>query len=124
AADGVQVVLLDDGHQNPGVYKDLSLVVIDAAHPFGNGHVFPKGPLREPVPRGLARADAVVLMGDGDVPKLVAASNKPILRARLAASAPLAAGDWVAFAGIGRPERFFDALRILPGVALTEAVPF
>lgn len=124
AADGAQVILLDDGHQNPSVDKDLSVVVIDATHPFGNGHVFPKGPLREPVSRGLSRAHAVVLMGDGPVPELVEKSGKPVLRARLAASSPLPAGQWVAFAGIGRPERFFDALRALPDVQVTEAVPF
>jgi len=123
-AAGVQVVVMDDGHQNPAVKKTLSLVVIDAMEPFGNGHVFPKGPLREPVARGLARADAVVLMGEGEPPEELKGANKPVLRARLAPLAKLAAGRYVAFAGIGRPERFFDGLQGMEGVELVEAVPY
>ncbi len=122
-ADGVQLVVMDDGHQNPTLKKTLSLVVIDASAPFGNGHVFPKGPLREPVDVGLTRADAVVLMGDGEVPAL-ADFKGVVLRARLAPLAPLPAGRYVAFAGIGRPERFFDSLQRQAGVDLAESVPF
>lgn len=121
---GVQVVVMDDGHQNPAVEKSLSLVVIDAAEPFGNGFVFPKGPLREPVKCGLARADAVVLMGDGDSPAPLADFDKPVLRARLEPLAPLDPGRYVAFAGIGKPDRFFDALKVHEGVELSEAVPY
>ena len=43
---------------------------------------------------------------------------------RRPALAPVAAGKYVAFAGIGRPVRFFDALQRMPGVELAEAVPF
>jgi tetraacyldisaccharide 4'-kinase len=102
---------MDDGHQNPSLFKDLSLVVIDAAAPFGNGFVIPKGPLREPVNTGLARADAVILMGDGPEPEAVTASNLPVLRANLKPLAPPPKGPLIAFAGIGRPEKFFDGLR-------------
>lgn len=121
---GVDVVVMDDGHQNPSVRKDLSLVVIDAAEPFGNGFVFPKGPLREPVRRGLARADAVVLMGDGEVPAALGSFERPVLRARLEPLAPPPPGRYVAFAGIGKPDRFFDALKGNQGVDLSEAVPY
>ncbi len=103
---GVQAVLMDDGHQNPSLKKDFTFVAIDAGAPFGNGHVLPKGPLREPVAAGLARAGAVILMGDGPVPAAVTRSGKPVLRARLEAAAPVPAGPLVAFAGMGRPEKF------------------
>lgn len=123
-ADGVQLVVMDDGHQNPTLKKSLSIVVIDAGNPFGNGHVFPKGPLREPVAAGLARADAVVLMGDGGAPDSLSGFTGPVLRARLAPTAPLPAGRYVAFAGIGRPSRFFDALGSQQGVELLEGAPY
>jgi tetraacyldisaccharide 4'-kinase len=121
---GVDVVVMDDGHQNPTVKKALSIVVIDAAEPFGNGHVFPKGPLREPVARGLLRADAVVLMGEGEIPTPVSGFARPVLRAHLAPLAKLSPGRYVAFAGIGRPERFFDSLQKIDGVELVESIPY
>jgi tetraacyldisaccharide 4'-kinase len=123
-ADGVGIVIMDDGHQNPTLARDLSIVVIDATDPFGNGFVFPKGPLREPPAQGLARADAVVLMGEGELPAQARAFAGPVLRARLAPIAPPEPGRYVAFAGIARPFRFFDALRGHDGIVLAEATAF
>jgi tetraacyldisaccharide 4'-kinase len=110
-ADDAETVILDDGFQNPHVAKDLSLVVVDAAAGFGNCRLIPAGPLRERIATGLARADAVVLVGDGVVP----AVNRPILRVSLD---PIDGGRFagarvLAFAGIGRPEKFFASLRAL-----------
>jgi len=122
--DDVQVIVMDDGHQNPTLKKALSIVVIDASSPFGNGHVFPKGPLRERVADGLARADAVVLMGEGEAPPALKDFKGPVLRARLTPLEKLPPGRYVAFAGIGRPERFFDSLQKMEGVELAESVPF
>ena len=123
-ANGVQLIVMDDGHQNPTLKKSLSIVVIDGSNPVGNGHVFPKGPLREPAAVGLARADAIVLMGDGDLPAVLEGFAKPVLRARLVPLAPLPPGRYVAFAGIGRPARFFDALQKQAGVELAEGAPY
>lgn len=120
---GVEAIVMDDGHQNPSLAKTFTFVVIDAGAPFGNREVFPKGPLREPVAPGLARADAVILMGEGPVPGEVTASGKPLLRAHLEAAAPSPLGPLVAFAGIGRPEKFFDTLKA-SGANLVDAVPF
>ncbi|MCF6275562.1 MAG: tetraacyldisaccharide 4'-kinase, partial [Robiginitomaculum sp.] len=59
---GAEVIIMDDGHQNPLVKKTLSLLVVDAEIGFGNERVFPAGPLREPIATALARTDAVILM--------------------------------------------------------------
>jgi tetraacyldisaccharide 4'-kinase len=114
---GAQAILLDDGFQNPSVAKDLSLVVVDAEYGFGNGRVMPAGPLREPVAAGLARADAVVLIGDAPTPSELSGASCPVLRA---AVEPVNGERFrnarlVAFAGIGRPEKFFAMLRRLGG---------
>ena len=123
AADGVQLIVMDDGHQNPSLAKDLSLVVIDAATAFGNGFVLPKGPLREPVADGLARAHGVILVGEGKEITALQKSRLPVLRAALTPSAMVPEGPLVAFAGIGRPVKFFDALKAA-GADLREGVPF
>lgn len=123
AAEGadVDVIILDDGYQNPSVTKDLSIVVVDAAVGFGNGHVIPAGPLREPVATGMARADAVLSIGSPDHQAKFAARwgdalHAPCLTARLdplPTGLPLAGTPVVAFAGIARPSRFFDTLRTM-----------
>lgn len=114
-AAGAQVIVMDDGFQNPSLAKDLSLLVVDGGYGFGNGRILPAGPLRERIDAGLARADAVVLI-EPDARNLAPrlAAVRPLLRARLqpAAGAPDLAGRRVlAFAGIGRPEKFFASLR-------------
>jgi tetraacyldisaccharide 4'-kinase len=123
AQAGVDVLVMDDGHQNTALAKDLSLIVIDTQAPFGNGHLLPKGPLREPVADGLARCDGVVLMGDGPCPAPVTAAGRPTLRARLEPTEAVPAGPLVAFAGIGRPQKFFDGLAAA-GAQLSETVPY
>jgi tetraacyldisaccharide 4'-kinase len=110
---GATRILLDDGFQNPTIAKDLSLVVVDAGFGFGNRRVIPAGPLRERIAPGLARADAIVVIGDGPDPEALAGAGRPVLRADLT---PVGAGRFtgetvVAFAGIGRPEKFFATLR-------------
>lgn len=55
-----QAIVLDDGFQHRRIGRDLDIVLLDALEPFGFGHVFPRGTLREPI-SGLARADVVVL---------------------------------------------------------------
>ena len=107
---GATVLVMDDGHQNFSLRKSLSLVVVDAETGFGNDFQIPAGPLREPVAQGLARADAVVLVGDG-APDLQTFRGH-VLRAHLKADGAAFAGKPVfAFAGIGRPEKFVASLQ-------------
>jgi tetraacyldisaccharide 4'-kinase len=123
---GAHVIIMDDGFQNPTLGKDLSLLVVDAGFGVGNGAVFPAGPLREPWEKALKRADAVIVLG---APGQTATRpwlddiEKPILEARLEPAATLGLGPWVAFAGLARPEKFFDTL-IAMNADLSETVPY
>lgn len=125
---GASVIVLDDGHQDPSLHHDLSIVVADAGRGFGNCRVMPAGPLREPVRDGLGRADLLVVAGgdrdrfrqrwkfDPDLPVVEAGTNV------------LPTGkDWrgervVAFAGIGHPGKFFACLADL-GANIVREVP-
>ena len=119
-AAGVRAaVVVDDGFQNPRIAKSLSVLVVDAGYGFGNGRVIPAGPLRENLCGGLGRADAMVLLAaEGDASSGVwmqPPSNLPVLPAVLepVAGERLAGARLLAFAGIGRPEKFFATLRAL-----------
>lgn len=129
AAAGAHAIVMDDGFQNPTLHKDLSLLAVDAGYGIGNGQVFPAGPMREPLRRGLARADAVVLMHNGAPeadaarPAWLADFEKPVLHARIEPAGIAPDAELVAFAGLARPEKFFDTLAAM-GVKLADAVPF
>ncbi|HSS12424.1 MAG TPA: tetraacyldisaccharide 4'-kinase [Rhizomicrobium sp.] len=106
---GATILVMDDGHQNFALRKNLSLVVVDAETGFGNGYQIPAGALREPVVQGLARADVIVLIGEG-APDL-RGFRGPVLRAHLKPDGSAFADKTVfAFAGIGRPEKFVASL--------------
>lgn len=117
-AAGAQVILMDDGFQNPAVTPSLALVVVDAARGFGNGRCIPAGPLREPVATGLSRADLLLTIGGDAAQAQFDAIWGPITVPRLRGQLqPLQMGmDWkgervLAFAGIADPSRFFATLR-------------
>lgn len=142
---GAQVLVLDDGFQHLRLARDLDLITLDARHPFGNGHCFPRGLLRE-TPRALADADLVLLTrtrrADSERVETVREEvhrHNPAVPVLRTAHAPLAVVDLgngevsplerlrglkvLAFAGIGTPHAFFQELRNL-GAQVLEAVPF
>jgi tetraacyldisaccharide 4'-kinase len=133
AAAGAQAVVMDDGHQNPSLKKALSLVVVDGETrheewPFGDGRVFPAGPMREPLTAGLARADAVVILLPADLataePDLVRAlKGQPALIAHLMPDGAPPKGPQVGFAGVGKPWKVERALKAA-GCALADFAPF
>ena len=118
-SQGATVIVMDDGFQNPAIAKDVSLIVIDANRGLGNARVFPAGPLRAPLPPQIDRTDALIVIGEGgaasSVATVVAAQDKPVLKARVRADdatvSSLRGRRVLAFAGIGDPDRFFRTLR-------------
>lgn len=113
---GAEVVILDDGLQNPTVAKDISFLVIDGLTGMGNGYMLPAGPLREPLSSALSKVNAVVLVGEDKTNLIARFGDVPVLRVTAKSLLPglLYHKNLVAFAGIGYPEKFFDALRALP----------
>jgi tetraacyldisaccharide 4'-kinase len=118
-AQGADVVVMDDGLQNPSLAKDLTIAVVDARRGIGNGGIFPAGPLRAPLDAQLERCNAVLVVGDGNKAEGVATKAQrrglAVFEGELqpddAAVAALSARPVLAFAGIGDPEKFFATLR-------------
>lgn len=110
-AAGADLLIMDDGYQNPWLHQDVRLLVVDGN--FGNCRLLPAGPLREPLGAGLARASAVVELGTDDAVFDRLLGRMIWLRAELRAGPDAPAlhdRRVVAFAGIGRPEKFFRSL--------------
>ena len=116
-ATDATVIIMDDGFQNPGLTKDLSLIVVDASSGLGNGLVMPSGPLRAPLAPQIARADTLVVIGSGGhaapLEHSFTAHGKPVVKARIV---PRQDRRWlsvlpvIAFAGIASPKKFFATL--------------
>ncbi len=115
---GCDIIIMDDGHQSPAPPRDLALLTVDALAGFGNGRVLPAGPLREPIARGLARADLLLVIGQP-------ADREAFLDAwRAMITVPILSGqievlptglDWpgmvvYGFAGMAHPEKFRRSL--------------
>ncbi|MCL2469925.1 MAG: tetraacyldisaccharide 4'-kinase [Alphaproteobacteria bacterium] len=113
AAREASLIIMDDGLQNPHIKPTLNLLVIDGAAGFGNERVIPAGPLRETLAHALPRLDAAILIGE-DEHHIAPRIAKPFFKASLLPALPadfLTRPDVYAFAGIGRPEKFYDSCR-------------
>lgn len=115
-SEGASIIIMDDGFQNPSIFKDLSILVVDGPVGLGNGRVFPSGPLRESLESGLKRADAVILIGNDDNNCIASIDGRVpvfrgVIRLRPNDVAPRIQKPLYAFCGIGRPQKFFDSLK-------------
>jgi tetraacyldisaccharide 4'-kinase len=132
---GAEVIVMDDGYQHLGLFRDVNVLVVNAGNPVGNGLILPAGPLREPL-SGARRADVLWLVGEGGVPPFVSryAPGIPVVRAhpvpkglvtRAGETLPLerlSGRRVVTFAGIARPGRFFDTVVRLGATVVGRAV--
>jgi len=113
-AGGASAILMDDGFQNPTIYKDFSILVVDGEYGFGNKRILPAGPLRESINSAMRRADLVVIIGP-EIRKVasIIGKGKPVLTARFVPAdhdVKISGARVLAFAGIGRPTKFFQTL--------------
>ncbi len=127
---GCDFLIMDDGFQSARIHIDFALVVVDARYGLGNGHVIPGGPLRAPLRDQLLFADALLKMGDGTaadaVVRRAARAGKPIFDARVrpVAGQKLVGRRFLAFAGIGHPDKFFASVAEAGGeVAVARTFP-
>lgn len=115
---GFDIVIMDDGFQNPTVHKDISLIAMDAGAGVGNGQVFPAGPLRMRLKVQLPMTSAIVSIGDGFGGETVVQRARrhyqiPRFKAFYEAEKNLhrfSGRRVIAFCGIGRPEKFIETL--------------
>lgn len=122
--NGAKAIILDDAHQNPYLIKHISFVVIDGAIGFGNGRICPAGPLRESPEIGLKRSDAIIWVGDGAlIEDELKDYKKPIFKANIIAKNNNFNGQYLAFCGIGRPQKFHDSLKEI-GINIIDILPF
>lgn len=109
--NGAEVIIMDDGFQNPSLKKDLSFLVFDGGSGIGNAFPLPAGPLRENFTKGLKRADAAIIIGDDKTNLQAKLKNLPVFKAKISSqSSNLGNKPMIAFAGIGRPQKFYDSL--------------
>jgi tetraacyldisaccharide 4'-kinase len=116
---GASIIIMDDGLQNNSLHKDLNLLIVDTLQGFGNGFVFPAGPLRESLSRRVKKIDFIIAIGEKALPKNIPEAA----RAHIIASGKIKAKPVIAFAGLGYPEKFNRTLQDY-GFEVKRFIPF
>lgn len=133
------VIIMDDGLQNPALHKDLRLAVVDGLRGIGNGQLIPAGPLRAPLPFQFSMTDAIIVNCPPSGAGTDHAKSAPGILAQLehtfpgpvlaATPEPTESTAWlngtpvIAFAGIANPNRFFKLLESL-GAKLISTIEY
>ena len=122
--NGADIIIMDDGFQNPSLYKDKSLLVIDGQAGLGNMYPIPAGPMREFFRAGLERAHGIIMLGNDRHHILSKIKNKPVFQGHIIPKKPeLSHPSAIAFAGIGRPQKFYQSLEDC-NISLIKTVDF
>lgn len=122
-SSGARLLLMDDGLQNTDIAQDIRLCVYDPHVGWGNGYLLPAGPLREFCRTGLKRCHAVFqyaqkVHSEGAMAMQVVQSGQMLEDCpgprftvhRVCVTRPQAQRHYIAFAGIGHPNKFFHML--------------
>ena len=120
-----EVIIMDDGYQNPSLFKTLSILVIDGTQVYGNNRLIPAGPLREKASSAMARAHMVIVINRTNAVPLMP-REKAIYYAttQFKNAALFKQKKLYAFCGIARPEKFFNMLSNLGAkLVATKAFP-
>ncbi len=129
-SSGVEYAILDDGLHDKRIFKDITFLVIDGKYGFGNNLLIPAGPLRDRLDYAIEGTDHIILIGDDaknsvSQVKRYGRKNFPVLKSFIdVVTEPDKAQIYVAFAGIGRPQKFFDMLKKEMKLAVVETVEF
>ncbi len=114
---GGDIIIMDDGFQNPNLKKDVAIVLIDSKFGIGNSRCLPAGPLRAPLDVQIQKTDILVVIGDGErADEVIQNCSQHGITTLHAEIKPINIGQLkdvaiLAFAGIGHPQKFFDTLK-------------
>ncbi len=110
-----QYIIMDDGLQNPTIFKNKNILVVDGGYGFGNKKLIPAGPLRETISNTMNKIDFIILIGKDkyNLKSELKKYNKEIIKAEINEKNvnKNTKDKFVAFCGLGRPQKFFDSLK-------------
>jgi len=122
--NGAELIIMDDGMQNPSLHKDITIMVVDANYGLGNGSVIPAGPLRQTVTSGINQADIILVIGNKLPSQLTDAKNKVIYaKPVIKFDKKLLNKKLLAFCGLGNPNKFFNSLKD-DGLNIAKTIPY
>jgi len=112
---GAEIIIMDDGFQNPTIHKDVSLLVIDGMYGFGNQRLIPAGPMRETIKQAVKRASCLIMMGEDEQQILTLFPDSlPVLYAKttpVIVNPKITTENIIAFCAIARPRKFYRTLQ-------------
>lgn len=108
-----KLIIMDDGLQNPSLKKDFKIVVIDGEYGFGNNMILPSGPLRVNPNKAAKYIDLAIIIGEDkfNLSSIFGAQKVIFAQAKIATKIDIKSNKFIAFCGIGRPEKFFNILK-------------
>lgn len=112
-----EIIIFDDGLQNPYFIKDCKIIVVDSLRGIGNGKIFPAGPLRILPKQAINKCNAVVMIGSANnssshnlISDIISNDTQILFKAKINLLSKLKNTQYFAFSAIGNPLKFFNTL--------------